>query len=295
MKKGLFVIVAACAVLLTACSHEHTFKEATCTDPKTCTICGETEGEPIDHSYSEATCTEMPTCIKCGATKGASLGHDWVEATCTAPKKCSRCGEEYGQQKNHTVEEKEVIEKATCTKSGRIKGKCSVCNQEVFIETEPLGHKPGKFKVVKKATYYTSGEKSKTCKRCGEELETKTYELSEKEKEKQFKADCNAYTYEQVARDPDSVFDDNVVFTGEVIQVLEYGMDCEMRVNITPTRWGYTDTIYVTYTRKDNEPRILEDDIVTIWGYIEGTKTYSSILGAQITIPYMDVKYLEIK
>lgn len=72
MKKYLCLIFALIMVLgLCACGHKHTWVEATCTEPKTCSECGETEGEP--------------------------LGHDWIEATLTEPMKCSRCGITQGQ------------------------------------------------------------------------------------------------------------------------------------------------------------------------------------------------------
>lgn len=47
-------------VSLTGCFHKHTFADASCTEPKTCTVCGETEGEALGH-----TC-EIGTCKQCG-------------------------------------------------------------------------------------------------------------------------------------------------------------------------------------------------------------------------------------
>lgn len=75
----------------------HIWKEATCTEPKTCAICGATEGEAAGHQWKEATCTAPKTCTVCGETEGEALGHDWIEATITAPKTCSRCGETEGE------------------------------------------------------------------------------------------------------------------------------------------------------------------------------------------------------
>ena len=39
--------------------HEHSWTEATCTMPKTCTVCGETEGEALGHQWSEADNTNL--------------------------------------------------------------------------------------------------------------------------------------------------------------------------------------------------------------------------------------------
>ena len=38
-------------------THVHSFRDATCTSPKTCTVCGTTSGSTADHSFSEGKCT----------------------------------------------------------------------------------------------------------------------------------------------------------------------------------------------------------------------------------------------
>ncbi|MBQ8684321.1 MAG: hypothetical protein IJ518_07395 [Clostridia bacterium] len=55
---------------------------------------GELEhGGTYVHTWNDATCTEPKVCSVCGATDGNSLGgHTWVAATCTDPKTCSVCG-----------------------------------------------------------------------------------------------------------------------------------------------------------------------------------------------------------
>lgn len=90
MKKRLLMhaLLAACTtVLFTGCGkssdHQHQWSEITCKEPKTCKICGLTEGEPSSsHKWIEATCTKPATCSVCGLTKDAPLGHeedDWYE------------------------------------------------------------------------------------------------------------------------------------------------------------------------------------------------------------------------
>mgnify|MGYP001638972543 CR=1 FL=1 len=39
----------------------HTWNAATCTRPRTCSICGKTEGESKGHTWSNATCTKPQT------------------------------------------------------------------------------------------------------------------------------------------------------------------------------------------------------------------------------------------
>ncbi len=82
----------------------HIFKDATCTAPKTCKVCGETEGEALGHKWAAATCTAPKTCSVCGATEGDALGHDWIDATCTTPKTCDICGETEGDALGHSYD-----------------------------------------------------------------------------------------------------------------------------------------------------------------------------------------------
>lgn len=63
----------------TVCSHN--YSDATCTKPKTCTLCGEATGSALGHTYSAATCNSPQTCSVCGATEGSAAGHDWAEIT----------------------------------------------------------------------------------------------------------------------------------------------------------------------------------------------------------------------
>ena len=51
---------------LAGCGCQHQWEEATCTTPKTCTQCGETEGEALGHTWTDATCTDPSTCTRCG-------------------------------------------------------------------------------------------------------------------------------------------------------------------------------------------------------------------------------------
>ena len=155
----------------------HTWKEATCTEPKTCTECGATEGEPAGHTWKEATCTEPRTCTGCGATEGEPIDHTWKEATCTEPRTCSVCGATEGEPLGHTCDKWKVVEKATCSKHGSETGVCTVCGETITRETDLAEHTPGDWEVKKKATISADGTKVRKCKVCGKELESETYKL----------------------------------------------------------------------------------------------------------------------
>ena len=113
---------------------------------------------------------------------------------------------------------------------------------------------------------------------------------------KAYKDSCQSYTYEQIARNPDKVKDNLAKVKGKVIQVLESGNTVELRVNITAKSYGYyDDTVYVYYYRMDEtEDRILEDDIITVYGRLNGLKTYTSVMKSEITLPEIVAQYIEI-
>lgn len=67
------------------------------------------------HTWQEATCAKPKTCSICGITEGVNLSHNWSIATCSKPAVCSLCGEQnYRAMKAHKYDEK---------------GICSVCGE----------------------------------------------------------------------------------------------------------------------------------------------------------------------
>ena len=93
MKKrfSIILLIITMTILLTGCCN-HTYIEATCIAPKTCTECGKTEGEIVDHQWLEATCATPKTCSICNATEGEALKHMLTEATYLQGATCEVCG-----------------------------------------------------------------------------------------------------------------------------------------------------------------------------------------------------------
>lgn len=126
-------------------------------------------------------------------------------------------------------------------------------------------------------------------------LEQKAKEEQEKQ---EFISSCQTYTFEQIARNPDKFKGTNVKLTGEVVQVIDGLASKSLRVNITKNgtySTYYTDTIYVNYMPEEGEDRILEDDIITIYGTAQGDYSYTSTIGTTITLPFVSGKYIVIE
>ena len=63
--RHILISLIILATLLTGCSqHEHTWNQATCTAPKTCSECGATEGEALGHTWEAI--DGVMTCSVCG-------------------------------------------------------------------------------------------------------------------------------------------------------------------------------------------------------------------------------------
>lgn len=89
MKKIIpLLIIVVLMLSLSGCGCKHEWAEATCNEPKTCTLCGKTQGEPLGHQFSEATCISPKVCEICGETEGEAWGHIY-----NTDGLCDRCGE----------------------------------------------------------------------------------------------------------------------------------------------------------------------------------------------------------
>lgn len=121
---------------------------------------------------------------------------------------------------------------------------------------------------------------------------TKSPEILKQE----FISECQSIAYKDIARNPDNYKGTKAVFTGEVIQVQE-GLfnSIVMRVNVTKGNYDiWDDTVYVNYTYSEGESKFLEDDIITMYGTLKGSKTYTTVLGSSVTIPQFDAKYINL-
>ncbi len=94
--------------------------------------------------------------------------------------------------------------------------------------------------------------------------------------------------YDSVFRYNERYVGDTVFFSGFVSQVQNLGGGTyALRV---ATKDKYDDVIWVNYQGF----RVLEDDMVVLYGTVKGLKEYRSVLGESITIPEIDAFYLKV-
>lgn len=93
------------------------------------------------------------------------------------------------------------------------------------------------------------------------------------------------YSYDTLARYPDEYTGKKVQITGEVLQVLEDGDVSGYRIATEKTRYGYSaDEVFMVLGTSPSV-RILEDDIVTVYGISTGLYTYQTVMGGTLSIP----------
>lgn len=85
-----------------------------------------------------------------------------------------------------------------------------------------------------------------------------------------------------MARNPDDYILKKVKFKGKVVQVIEGSKSIQLRMAINS---DYKKIIYVEYDSNIVKSRVLENDIITVYGVSTGLLTYKSTLGSSITIP----------
>ncbi len=81
----------------------------------------------------------------------------------------------------------------------------------------------------------------------------------------------------------------HVVISGKVDQVIE-GLLGGYSIYITDSsgnKW------HCTYRYKDGESKMLENDNVTVYGDLNGTANSKTVLGKQVTMPYVEINYYE--
>lgn len=97
----LLLLAVLCLALLAGCGCQHEWTEASCAAPKTCALCGATEGSPLSHQWSSGNCEDPRTCEICGESAEEALGHSWMAATCESPRTCEICGSTVGSPRGH--------------------------------------------------------------------------------------------------------------------------------------------------------------------------------------------------
>jgi len=109
----------------------------------------------------------------------------------------------------------------------------------------------------------------------------------------EIKSTALTISYDNLMRNNENYIGKIVYFRGKIDQVSEvYSNKYILRIATKESEYfDYSgDSIWVNYEGK----RLLEEDIVDIWGSVKGLKTYTAILGNGVTVPDVDSLWLEL-
>ena len=112
--------------------------------------------------------------------------------------------------------------------------------------------------------------------------------------EEAWKNSCVEMDYDTLAHSASNMKGQRVKITGKIFQVVNNTFSKTYMFDMYNAYDSILDTnfmqhVYVTASKESN---LIEGDRVSIYGTIEGTQTYITILGAQRTVPKVAAKYI---
>lgn len=104
---------------------------------------------------------------------------------------------------------------------------------------------------------------------------------------------CTEVDYDTLAHNVSGMKGQRVKITGKVFQVVNNPFSkaymFDMRNPYDTNNMNFMQHVYVTASKNTN---LIENDQVTIYGTVEGTQTYTTVLGAQRTVPKVKAVYI---
>lgn len=98
--------------------------------------------------------------------------------------------------------------------------------------------------------------------------------------------------YKQLEKNPNKYTGQFIKYQGQILQIMEDASSSVIRLAVTKDSYGYdyNDVVYVTYA---GTTPFVEEDIVTVYGTVQGSHTYESQAGHQITLPHIEAEIIE--
>lgn len=155
-------------------------------------------------------------------------------------------------------------------------------------------HTPGDWNVTVEPTENSEGTRVKYCTACNKELENEKFTLTTEEIATRYKNRCQRIAYDDLARTPDKYEGELVKFSGYVVQVCsEASSPFYYSTYRVATSGRYNNVVFIYVDNYGSGERILEDDYITFYGVYDGLYTYTTVMGASITIPSIKVAYVD--
>lgn len=109
----------------------------------------------------------------------------------------------------------------------------------------------------------------------------------------QIKADAIDVEYRELFRNVEQYVGKTISFSGEIIQNSEQTVLFGDSYRVFRIRLD-SDIDNVIWSEYHGKERFLEDDVVTVWGKVNGIQSYTTVLGAKIEIPSVTILLIEL-
>ena len=120
------------------------------------------------------------------------------------------------------------------------------------------------------------------------------------ETEEEYKASCQEYNYKDVLRNPDDYIGKRIFITIEISSVFSEDWSTPIKYyfgnskSSEDSEYYYGDRYAVFDYRYDNSLKLLQDDVITVWGEISKPQETTSLIVNSEELFCIDMKYVEL-
>ncbi|MEF2097304.1 hypothetical protein V3595_22045 [Bacillus sp. CFBP9009] len=116
--------------------------------------------------------------------------------------------------------------------------------------------------------------------------EEKEAKEAEEKAEAELKASAKTIEYAQMIKKPDRHAGEYVKYRGQIVQIQEGEDMTVIRLAVTQDSYGWNSS-EVIWVEVDGYTDFVDEDIVTVYGTVVGSHSYTSQAGWEITVPAM--------
>ena len=100
---------------------------------------------------------------------------------------------------------------------------------------------------------------------------------------------CEVVEYEELLRNTSAYIDRNLTYYAKVVQIAPTDNGTILRLAVSTN--SSINSSNIILANLENLGNVIEGDLLTIYGTCQGSQSYESVLGATITLPYIDIWY----
>lgn len=120
---------------------------------------------------------------------------------------------------------------------------------------------------------------------------------SPEEIEQEYKDSCNEYKYKDVLRNPEDYVGEKVKITVKISTAIEESWmnDCKYYFAYSNDEydWWLGDEYVIFDRREEQKPKLLEDDVITVYGEIADPEHTTSLILSSSELFAIDMKYID--